>query len=520
MAAPSVAHKGFLIPNAQDVTEPVMAEPDRIDFNTVAHARYGVVEGCQVLMSAATGSTLGGTALVNGKLVTVKAGSANLATSGSQDRFDLLVVDGQGTLVVIGGTPSEDPVFPDTPEDVTLLAVAYCASGASDFSNSIIDKRVFVPNALLTKIGPDSPLIYNLNGSGSHYSVDGKGLTTWLSDTRMYRSGSGELTIENTLNLRGNLVAGGAITGQTVTARGPIRGSNLSQGDSFPPGTDHVPGTLFQHTGSGRIYTWRNSAWKELATLDSVTPVGTILTTLEVPEVMTLNGWIPLDGTAVNEGTAAFASLIALSVIANNYVVGVAPNRTIRLPNCNRRVMLTDFSNPGQLDGTMSPTISLANMPTHRHNGRVVRGGGFNLNIRTNRVGGHRHSTWGGAHGHNYSDPTHQHLAAEFVYGFHLRVVAETWGGKYRIDGPFNDRSHPVAVDLMPWTGKSPTDIVISSSGSEHGHEMGDAGDHDHQVYADPVPEHEHVYQEDWQGQGSAMNTTPAYLAVYTYIRS
>ena len=519
MAAPSVKHRGFLIPNAQDVTEPVMAEPDRIDFNTVAHARYGVVEGCEVLMSTATASTFGGTALVNGVLVTVKAGSVNLSTAQTQDRFDLLVTDGQGTLGVIPGTPSEDPVFPDTPETVTLLAVAYCASGASDFGNSIIDKRVFVPQALLTKIGPDDRLIYNLNGSGSYFNIDGKGLTSWLSDTRMYRSGVAELTIENHLSLRGNLIAGGAITGQTVSARGTIRGSNLSQGDVFPPGTDHVPGTIFQHSGSGRIYTWRNSAWKELATLESASPVGSILTTLEVPEVMEQMGWISLNGTAVNEGTPAFDSLITLSVIANNYVVGVAPNRSIRLPNCNRRVMITDFSTPGSIGGQMTRSLSLAHMPAHKHNGNVSPGGGWGFNVRTSHVTGHRHSVWGGAHGHNTSDPTHQHLAAEFVYGHHLRVVAETWGGPYRLDGPFNDRSHPVAVDLMPWTGKSATGLVIASEGSDHGHEMGDAGAHDHTVSAS-APAHDHGFTEESKGEGLPFDTTPAYIAVYTYIRS
>ena len=67
MTRPSVKHDGFLVPNAALVDHPRMAEPDQIDFNTVAQARWGVVEGCLVTVSGSQAQcTLGGLALVNG----------------------------------------------------------------------------------------------------------------------------------------------------------------------------------------------------------------------------------------------------------------------------------------------------------------------------------------------------------------------------------------------------------------------------------------------------------------------
>ena len=52
-------HDGFFVPNAQDVAKPELAEPDRIDFNTIAHARWGVINGCLVTVAGST-ATVGG----------------------------------------------------------------------------------------------------------------------------------------------------------------------------------------------------------------------------------------------------------------------------------------------------------------------------------------------------------------------------------------------------------------------------------------------------------------------------
>src|SRR6185295_14701608 len=136
MARPTVLHQGFFVPNAQDVTKPELAEPDRIDFNISGNARWGVLSGCLVTVSGATASNTAGTALVNGVLVDVVAGqNTHVGSGGTQSRFDLVGVDNTGKLVTVAGTPSLDPVFPDPPTTVTALAAVLCSAGGGDYSD-------------------------------------------------------------------------------------------------------------------------------------------------------------------------------------------------------------------------------------------------------------------------------------------------------------------------------------------------------------------------------------------------
>ena len=136
MTRPLLIHDGFLVPNASLVSSPRMAEPDQIDFNTVAHALWGVIEGCLVTVSSSTASTLGGLALVNGKMVRVSNKSVNLGIGGALDRFDLIVVDEGGTLGVIQGVEANDPVFKDVPLNNTVLASVFVPTGTSNLSRT------------------------------------------------------------------------------------------------------------------------------------------------------------------------------------------------------------------------------------------------------------------------------------------------------------------------------------------------------------------------------------------------
>jgi hypothetical protein len=64
------------------------------------------------------------------------------------------------------------------------------------------------------------------------------------------------------------------------------------------------------------------------------------------------------------------------------------------------------------------------------------------------------------------------------------------------------------------------TDISINSAGSEHGHIIGQDGDHDHPLYLNDQAPHTHPVSEQDQGDGAPFDITPAHLTVYTYIRS
>jgi hypothetical protein len=62
------------------------------------------------------------------------------------DRFDLIEVDDTGTLAVDTGTADATPVFPDPPDDVTVLAAVYVPANVTAITDAhIVDKRVLLP---------------------------------------------------------------------------------------------------------------------------------------------------------------------------------------------------------------------------------------------------------------------------------------------------------------------------------------------------------------------------------------
>jgi hypothetical protein len=74
-----------------------------------------------------------------------------------------------------------------------------------------------------------------------------------------------------------------------------------------------------------------------------------------------------------------------------------------------------------------------------------------------------------------------------------------------------------MAVNTRPaYTGIT----YIGSAGSEHIHEVSQAGDHDHPVSVDSVPNHPHNVIEEFVGLGTPLPYTPAYLSVYCYIKA
>jgi hypothetical protein len=155
----ATAHGGFIIPNAEGSASTKMAEPDQVDFNTLGNGRWGVVSGCSVSITgtiAAIGTP--GIAVVDGSIVNVSSGqSVTLGAGGSQPRFDLVGVNAAGSIVSVSGTPAADPVYPDVPVDVTILAAVFCPVGSSTFNLFLSDKRKFFqPVFVSTGTGTDT----------------------------------------------------------------------------------------------------------------------------------------------------------------------------------------------------------------------------------------------------------------------------------------------------------------------------------------------------------------------------
>lgn len=516
---PKVLHDGFLIPNANDVTNPRMAEPDRVDFNTLAHPLWGVVEGCGVTVAGTTASTPGGTLLVNGILVTLSPGSVGLGIGGSQDRFDLLVSDAGGILTVIVGAPAVDPVFPDPPLNTTVLAAVFAPVGAQSLADNVIDKRKFVNKALLTKIDPGADLIRNLNGTGNHFLLDGGGRATWENDTWLWRSAAETLSVHRHLALEGTLTALGSISTEgDVEALGNVYGKNLRWATATPPGPTE-PATIWQNGSNGKVYVWRNGAWEELATTKSANPPGTIITSLEHPSVMTPLGWIPLDGRKVYETDTP--TLFEVEGMAH-LIVNDVP-RYMNLPNANKLAMVCDWDRPSATKVSTHPnnlvTLQVANMPRHGHNPRTQPAGAANPRVTINRAGNHGHNVYGGGHIHDVNDPGHAHNGMDY-FGVGAPIIAVAWGARNKLDALFNDRNHTYSVEMMEWTKPAASNISVGTSGSDHWHIVDPNGEHDHTATVDAIPAHQHVMLEDLIGNNAAFDITPEYLSIYSYVRS
>jgi hypothetical protein len=458
--AKETAHPGFYIPNAGDVTNPRMAEPDRVDFSTLAHPLWGVIEGCEVWVTSTLAQTTGGTLVVDGQLVTMNAGSVNLGSGGIQDRFDLVVCDAGGTIQRVAGTPATDPVFPDPPRGVTVLAAVFAPAGVSELTANVIDKRKFINKALLTKISSTETLVRNTSVSGNLFHIDGGGKTTWGTDTTLERLSAGLLKISDHLLVAGTLQVGTTITaGGSLTATGTLEGSNLKRATS-PPGTGN-PADIWQNTSTGKIYVRQNGIWEEMATVKSAVPVGTVITSLEIPEVMVLLGWTPLDGRTIKK-EGANVSLFSVQGLQSRIDFGKTPNE-MTLPNAQKMMFMTDFLKVAGTPVTTNPSnkvsITTGNLPTHGHSPQAADGGAATPTASAAPVAGHIHNISGGAHAHAIADKPHRHQGMELNYpgqignpGIASNVIALMWGGGNKVDALFNDRNHTYSVEAFEWT--------------------------------------------------------------------
>jgi microcystin-dependent protein len=324
------------------------------------------------------------------------------------------------------------------------------------------------------------------------------------------------LQITPDLQVTNTIYAGGAIgSAKNIYATEKVTGSNLRNASALPSDASGATGDLFTHTSSGKVYVHQGGHWEEIATLRSSVPTGTVITSLQAPSYMTPLGWIALDGSVVTEVEAlSLFDIPALSIYINTPPSGP---RTMALPDARRRVLLYSPDDAGRLGGANSFTIGIPNMPLHKHNTVVQQGGGAQPQVRISRNGIHRHNVFGGAHGHNLDDPGHAHYGADHILGGGF--ICAAYGGRNKIDAYFNDRSHTWSVEMAEWTRPALTGITVSSAGSEHGHGMDDQGDHDHQATIDPIPAHPHSVSEDTVGGGAAVPFTPAYLAIYAYVK-
>ena len=140
------------LPNEADAFHANQAEPDSVDFEILllGQQRTGVISGCAVTESSPAAQTIDvalGEVVETGEQISVavQADVAVTAADGTNPRFDLVTINGSGTVVVTAGTAAAQPVLPAIPASSVPLAALYiAASDNTHADNQINDKRVFV----------------------------------------------------------------------------------------------------------------------------------------------------------------------------------------------------------------------------------------------------------------------------------------------------------------------------------------------------------------------------------------
>jgi microcystin-dependent protein len=523
-----VAHGGFLIPNAGTVTEPLLSEPDRIDFNTMSQGRWGVLEGCQVTGSGSNQIKVSpGSAMVNGKFVYVETADLFVSVPSGTSKFDLILVNDAGKPYVMPGKESNDPYYPDPPVNATILAAVYCKEGAS-LADFVIDKRKFLAPALMTSINAGDDLIRNFKAPGASagaplqdwYRVYGDGRTIWGSDTTMQRSG------EKTLQIEDNLVVKAALAAKTVTAEGisasaDIQARNLRRATSPP--TLPNKGDFWQNPNNGSVYIANDAPlggleWDEIATMGNMIPVGTVIMSLESIARMEAKGWLPLNGrTALEDDYPGLFTIAALA----DYVSGYAPHRQVALPNLTSRVVMPNFSaagvaNFGPVIGgverkTNTYVLIEANIPEHHHS--------VNANPTSVTPKGIIQATTG-PHTHALPDHSHKDTETPHHHNTGIATVAATVT-------PVNDGATVGANAVLTpmYTNKevSPTssDLALVQGAGLSANQTVQGGPHGHAFEGTPQ-NHDHDMIQAVYGKKSpnAIDFTPNFFTMYYYIRT
>jgi hypothetical protein len=142
----------FTIPNDADAAfgpNSPLASPDSVDFSVIAAGAAhlnAVVSGGVCSPNGGMGVAVTAChALVNGVYVSSSGTTVTIGTAhASLPRFDLVVINGSGTVSVQAGTAASTPAFPAVSMSTyTVLAAVYVpANDTTIDANQIVDKRV------------------------------------------------------------------------------------------------------------------------------------------------------------------------------------------------------------------------------------------------------------------------------------------------------------------------------------------------------------------------------------------
>ena len=152
------------------MTEPLLAEPDKIDFNTMANDPLG--RGRGLLRSPAGGPTdHGGQPASPWSTASSSMSTPTPTLTARPDRVTAstsIVVDDAGVIVVHHRARTRPTLFP-RPAHQRRRCWRRCTAsrGRCSLTDYVIDKRKFLAPSLLTKVDPTADLIRNFTHPGA-----------------------------------------------------------------------------------------------------------------------------------------------------------------------------------------------------------------------------------------------------------------------------------------------------------------------------------------------------------------
>lgn len=517
---------GFLTRNAADVGSNFrIAEPDAVDFLLLGNNRYGVVGGCNVSIPVESGTTAtisggseGNILLVDGSLHFVDDAVVPLVPStAALDRFDLLVYDGvQRRFLILPGPALRDPVFPDVGENIVVLTAIYVPAGATTINRAwCTDKRIMLQKSFMGSVAADAPLLQNTSANGTiPFAIRGSGKHEWL-DVMLGRKSTRTLQLEGALEITLGLTVLGAVSAAgSIASAARVSGVNLLQGEGTPAPSDGENGSIYQRITDGALFVRRSYGWDQA--FFNQAPPGEIMSSVLLPDDPYLaDEWLPLAGGVYPR--AAVGRLWDLPMCASWRNEGA---QTMTMPTADNVVLMqAPTGTVGEVVGSMSRTLTKAQLPAHTHFGSGTGGstgesGAHQHTATIGNGGAHGHSVTDGAHGHTVSDSGHLHGPPFGSSGYIVSHVADTPEEVYVPQTGPNPRG-----TLYPNT--APATTGISVSGGAHQHTVEPHQGHTHSISFTQSGGHSHdMPPESSVGSSSPVDITPARLIVRQYIKT